>query len=234
MKRLFLTGLRPPETQLPPDFILHHWSTIQIDFLEPSENLQIQKPGYLFFLSQNGVLAFYLHQEKILPCLDDVEIWAVGKVTAKAIKELFNIEANVPIEQNAIGLTETFANKEKKTALLITAEKPRQEFLNFLKQNKWEFQRINLYKTNLRIDMRWQQLDFRQNDIILFTSPSTVSGFLQNRSFRKNESIPKIIAIGPSTAQAINEKLGIKPIIAHEPNIDVIFKQITTLGDEKI
>ncbi|HDR04246.1 MAG TPA: uroporphyrinogen-III synthase [Candidatus Marinimicrobia bacterium] len=231
MKRIFLTGLRPPDIILPPDFALHHWSTIQIEFFEPSGSLQIQKPGYLFFLSQNGVLAFYLQQEKILPHLDDVEIWAVGKVTARAIQELFNIEAKVPIKQNAVGLTESFSNQEKKPALLITAEKARQEFLNFLKQNKWEFQRISLYRTILRNDLRWQQINFKHSDIILFTSPSAVSGFLQNRSFRKNERIPKIIAIGSSTALAVNEKLGIEPIIADEPNIDLIFKQIKTLGD---
>ena len=62
-------------------------------------------------------------------------------------------------------------------------------------------------------------------DVIVFTSPSNVDGFLLKNNFRKNQ---KIIALGSTTAERLAQH-GISPVLADGFSQTELFQSVSKL-----
>lgn len=215
---IYYTGLNMPELSniSHNDFNIRHTPTIEIDYLPPGEGKNvieaINEFHYLVFLSQNGVAGFknlLLQTGTAIPeILPDT--WGVGQKTAAAASQVLNVPVSSPKQQNAIGLIKYFARQSRKPLLLITAEEPRPEFIDWLTVSDWDFRQVKVYRTDLKLNVTLGSLDhLSDNDVVIFASPSTVKGFIRCfpvddlSSFRN-----RFVSFGPSTTNEILSKKG--------------------------
>ena len=154
---ILFTGLRAPrleQAQLKGISLYHH-PTIRINYFAPMEfekaAQHLQQSGYVVFLSRNGVIGLneWANTEGVDLDLSRSVVWAVGAATAKQVETTLGFSSAQPAEQNAVGLTHTFATLDKKPVVLFTAEEPRPEFPAWLVQNGWEFEQFPVYRTEI-------------------------------------------------------------------------------------
>lgn len=227
--QIIFTGLRAPRLELSQlnSIDLHHHPTIRISYFAPSEFQPVGKylsqNPYVVFLSRNGVIGLseWANAEGVTLDLDQAIIWAVGSATAQQVEITFGRPAAQPSEQNALGLSQTFATLAKRPVVLFTAEETRPEFPAWLVKQGWDFQQFPVYRTEILENADLNQR-FNDNDVeyVVFTSPSTVKGFLQsiNRKDLKNLK-SHWISIGPSTTNEIESAGGTVHWEADEPEI---------------
>jgi len=136
---------------------------------------------WIVFTSVNG--AKYLFERlytmgKDARSLSNAKIAAIGKTTAKRLKE-FGITADmVPENESSAGLLEEFAklDMENKKVLLPQSEIASKELPEGLLNMQAATEKISVYKT---IDTDPGPIDFDYIDQILFTSGSTVRAFIK-------------------------------------------------------
>lgn len=228
MKTIFYTGLHNPGFDLPEDWTFHHIPTITIEYPEISADLLpdwISEQHYLVFLSRNGICGF----EKIAANypFGQAEIWCVGEKTAAEFEQSFHTQSKTPLPESALGLIEAFKHLEKHPVHLITAEEPRREFMDWLTESGWVWQRTTVYRTVFKMDVRWKSLTGGTGDYLVFTSPSTVKGYVLNDAQPNfNFEAMSVIAIGSTTASAIQELLDLIPQTAPQPHVEEILNGI--------
>lgn len=215
---IFYTGLKMPAYQNPDpeQFIVKHTPTIKIEYLFPKNVKDIKnnlnKIFYLVFLSQNGVTAFFnvVEEMNIQFSKLKIEMWAVGEQTAALTEELFSCQVKVPEEQNAAGMIETFSQIGRQKVLLVTGENPRPEFITWLTENDWKFQHLKLYRQSILPNKTLKTgLKNKKNDTVIFSSPSSVNGFLSSiGADNLNGMNCRFISFGPSTTIEILSKKG--------------------------
>ncbi|MCF7797945.1 MAG: uroporphyrinogen-III synthase [Lentisphaeria bacterium] len=229
---IIYTGLRAPrlDRDLLSGVTLHHHPTIRISYFTPEnfdavQNALAREP-YAVFLSRNGVIGLseWAVSEQTTLDLEQAIVWAVGAATAQQVRTTFQRPAAQPMEQNALGLTRTFATLAKRPVVLFTAEEPRPEFPDWLEKNGWRFDRFPVYRTDIleNADLR-QRFSDSKDEYVVFTSPSTVKGFL---SSLKREDLTGLdthwISIGPSTSAEIESAGGKVHWESEEPEIQQV------------
>ncbi|MHC4394251.1 MAG: uroporphyrinogen-III C-methyltransferase [Planctomycetota bacterium] len=136
---------------------------------------------WIVFTSVNG--AKYLFERlyamgKDVRALSNAKIAAIGKTTAKRLKE-YGITADmVPENESSAGLLEEFSKldmKDKKV-LLPQSEIASKELPDGLLNMQTVIEKVTVYKT---IDIDPDPIDFDYIDQILFTSGSTVRAFVK-------------------------------------------------------
>jgi len=226
---ILFTGLRAPrlEREQLRGVALHHHPTIRISYFAPT---QFQNAGKLLsqnpcvvFLSRNGVIGLseWANSEDATLDLDQTIIWAVGAATAQQVEMTLGHLAAQPQEQNALGLIQTFGTLAKRPVVLFTAEEPRPEFPAWLLQNGWEFEQFPVYRTEIleNSDLR-QRFQNNENESVVFTSPSTVKGFLLSIGHPDLTGLTsRWISIGPSTTNEIESAGGVVHWEADEPDV---------------
>ncbi len=238
---ILFTGLRAPRldrSQL-GDVALYHHPTIRISYFTPADfesvASRMQQQPYVVFLSRNGVigLAEGANTAHVALKLDQSIIWAVGAATATQVEMTFNRPATQPIEQNAVGLTQTFATLAKRPVVLFTAEQPRPEFPAWLARNGWEFKQFPVYHTEIldNPDLK-QRFANQDQEYVVFTSPSTVKGFLKSIGHNDLSGLQAHwISIGPSTSAEIESRDGRVHWEADSPEIQqLLLKMIKELS----
>jgi uroporphyrinogen III methyltransferase/synthase len=136
---------------------------------------------WIVFTSVNG--AKYLFDRlyamgKDTRALCNAKIAAIGKITAKRLKE-FGITADmVPQNESSSGLLESFSKLDMKDqkVLLPQPEIASEELPNGLSNMNAAVEKVTVYKT---IDIEPAPVDFDYIDQILFTSGSTVRAFVK-------------------------------------------------------
>ena len=216
--KIFYTGFKMPVYQNsdPEQFIVKHTPTIKIEHLFPKNVKDIKNNlneiFYLVFLSQNGVKAFFNVVEEMnihFPRLK-IEMWAVGAQTAALVDKLFSYKVKVPEEQNAAGLIKAFSRIERHKVLLVTGENPRPEFITWLTEKDWKFQHLKLYRQSIVPNkIIPTELSNSENELVIFSSPSTVNGFLSSIGANNLKGMnSRFISFGPSTTSHILSKKG--------------------------
>ncbi len=154
---------------------------------------------WVVFTSVNG--AKYLFERlytmgKDARSLSNAKIAAIGKTTAKRLKE-FGISADlVPQNQSSAGLLEEFSklDMKNKKVLLPQSEIASKELADGLLSMQTVIEKITVYKT---IEIKPAPVDFDHIDRILFTSGSTVRAFVKH--FGKVPANVKSYCLGQPT-----------------------------------
>ncbi len=160
---------------------------------------------WIMFTSSNAVNYFFEQLDNLDGSLpDDYSIAAVGKKTAERVKQFGYSVSFIPSDTYGELLFTEFADHVAKAGDLVIF--PRGEKVNFepaeiLDNAKIIYIPIVCYKT-LKIDVSKEQTgQFKSDDYILFTAPSTVNAYHNQHG----QPVAKPIALGRSTASAMNE-----------------------------
>ncbi len=233
---IYYTGLHVPEhiDDYGVDMAIHHTATIEITFA-PSKNFHqvntyLHKKPIIIFLSKNGVNGFHygLDEQGITLENCSVDFMAVGEDTSNAVEEKFLQSAQIPEIQNALGLIQTLQTIPKKPVILITAEETRPELPNWLDEEGWDYCHLMVYSTMLKQNYHLKEI-FKntRNEIIIFTSPSTVLGFLKSIDMTNLKSINgRVVSIGSTTTRSIEEHFGTIFLESSRPNLSILTKEL--------
>jgi uroporphyrinogen III methyltransferase/synthase len=136
---------------------------------------------WIVFTSVNG--AKYLFERlytmgKDARSLSNAKIAAIGKTTAKRLKEFGIIADMVPENESSTGLLEEFnkIDMKNKKVLLPQSEIASKELPDGLLNMQAVIKKVPVYKT---IDLEPDSIDFDYIDQILFTSGSTIRAFIK-------------------------------------------------------
>lgn len=130
---------------------------------------------------------------------------AIGSETASKLKEkgLECITSSDPTQEGLIALLQTLKIPENAYFFYPRSALARPLLADFLRGNNWRMRLLDLYDTH------YQKLepvpDLAKFDRIIFTSPSTVRGFL--RIYGQLPKDKELVAIGPVTEAELNNIL---------------------------
>jgi uroporphyrinogen-III synthase len=153
--------------------------------------------SHVIFTSQTAVGYWFEDFQKPL----NQRFIAVGKQTAKALHS-FGVDAVVAEEETQEGVIALLEKEDLSSAFVFwpKSTKARPLLLDYLKEKKVKLSVLDLYETVL------QKLepvpDLSQIEEIVFTSPSTIEGFLQ--IYGSLPSHIRLTAIGPVTEKALS------------------------------
>ncbi len=166
---------------------------------------QLESYSHLIFTSQQAVRFFFACVENKKPPLGKVWV-SIGEATSKQL-ECHGVIPNVaPLytatestQEGVMVLLEQMAIPQEAYFFYPRSNLARPFLAKYLQQKGWQVEILDLYET------KFQKLepvpDLAEFEEIIFTSPSTVEGFL--RIYGKIPSGKRLKAIGPITAAAL-------------------------------
>jgi uroporphyrinogen-III synthase len=161
--------------------------------------------SHLLFTSKNGVRVFSAHLQQLgyaANRFDDQTLIAIGASTAHALKSHFRVPDHIAEHETQEGLIALLKSLSLDQAyfFLPRSSLSRPHLLTFLQKKKIRCLAVDLYDTLLQ---KLEPIpDLSSIDEIVFTSPSTVRGFLQ--IFGHLPKDKQLRAIGPITARALS------------------------------
>ena len=231
--KIIHTGLRMPTIEDKRAHVIHS-PTIKvkyrkIEILDAVKRI-MGKECYVVFLSQTGVrgLHEYLSRQRESLYWDHSQLWAVGDRTAETIRELLKQNVRVPERQDAKGLIGCFRTLPKKPVVLFTGEMTRPEFPDWLQQRGWASLIVPVYQTEIHKNPNISgYLQDGEIKGIIFTSPTTVQGFLTSTNYANLSEVKiPLFSIGATTSAEIRSHQG---WVAHEaktPDVNLLINQI--------
>lgn len=173
------------------NYIIHASSLISF---APLIFKDFPQTDWLFFSSKRGVKYFFDQQPTIAP---NCRIATIGSGTAKQLNK-YNRHADFIGEgADTLNIATAFAQIAKHQSVLFPTA---QNSLNSIQKNlpdTIELHQLTVYKNN-----PVTSISIPKTDIIVLTSPMNVQAYLTHSKISPNQ---KIIAIGNSTAQALNQ-----------------------------
>ena len=186
--------------------------------IRPIKNLHIPKTDWVFFSSPKG-LHSYFDQYSVIA--DKIGVY--GKGTLKALlkhgyKADFIGESG--LDPHLIGESFNRQLAANETVLFPIGQQSKRSIVHQVSQQNCI--ELITYSTEL-IPVESRQ----QNDILIFTSPSNIDGYLlKNRP--ANDST--VLAIGPTTAKALHEKMSENKILqASAPTENALIELLKTI-----
>jgi uroporphyrinogen-III synthase len=213
-KRILYLGLDPTHYQGQGE--ITHWPIIQI-FPRPLSEPTVYQAlrhfehySHILVTSKStvAILHEYLPQLGIhLPIWANKTTLAIGQVTAKSLQACGITPAQIAQEETAEGMIQMLKQLPLELAHVFWphSAQARPLIKNFLVTHLIRHTTCILYEPRLQISEILPDLE--SFDEIVFTSPSTVEAFLQ--IFKTMPFHIQAIAIGPITAHALKEKIGI-------------------------
>lgn len=177
---------------------------------------------WLFFYSKTGVSYFFRQIHKFL---SSTKIAALGPGTAEAIEKIFGIVPDFVGNGIPEETAKLFAEKASgQKVVFIRAEESRKSVQSIL-QNQVTASDVIAYNNIAKA-----QVDKIDADILVFTSPLNAKAYFSKYSL---ESFQEVIAIGQTTAEALNT-LGINhPFISELPSEESLAELVKTLMENK-
>ena len=184
---------------------------------------------WLVFTSVNGVQSFVARMHvraKDFASLKRSRIAAVGRVTADALEQ-FGLHVNVvPEHSNLDALVPLLPETQTgvRTAV-IRAEEGRDALVDALRRKGGVVDLAIAYRTvgvAYDVNALTARIDGGAIDAVTFTSPSTVAHFfapLAEPARRQLEAQAVMVAIGPSTSEALRTLAGITPFEARRSDV---------------
>lgn len=177
------------------------------------------------FTSVNGVktLAKHLEENKFsCDALNSRLIYVIGPKTKKAGQELGLQTQDVPGSFEAEGLIEFIGDHlNQKKVLILTAEGARDILLQELKKRGAEVTRLFIYKNN---EPETHAIAVKNNDIVLFTSTSTVDRFFTAKFYDKQNILA--FCIGHVTAEAVKKYQQKNIFLAKEATMESLVESV--------
>lgn len=158
---------------------------------------------HLIFTSKNAVRIFFEHLRELQRSLSKQTIIAIGPVTAAHLTASGASCHHLAEQETQEGVISLLNRLDMEDAYVFFPRSAlsRPVLAQYFKEREIRFQACDLYDTATA--KRSPAPDLRQVDEIVFTSPSTVRGFVE--IFGKLPRDKKLLAIGPITEQAIKE-----------------------------
>ena len=132
--------------------------------------------------------------------------WSVGNNTKEYLQSKIGINSVCPKKTTNEGLLIKLTSENIRKIILIgnqSIQKVIKEKLCLINITCFHF---IVYKNLLNIDLHLiNNFDNNSSNYVVFTSPSTVKGFLENLSLDLSRSKIKIISIGPTTTKTIKK-----------------------------
>ncbi len=172
------------------------------------------------FTSANGVKALEELMGRGLQVRPEVQLFAVGSKTKEALEGL-GLDAVAPRKQDAEHLAELIIEEGKiDSVIYFHGNLSRDELPEKLKSHDIEVFEIEVYRTMIKPVV----LPERPVEAILFYSPSAVEGFDRGHGFEGE--LPRLFAIGPTTADALHEKTDQAIEVADQPDTRELLKAV--------
>jgi uroporphyrinogen-III synthase len=171
--------------------------------------------GWLFFYSKTGVHFFF---QQITPRqVEDFRLAAIGHSTAGFLAKMCR-PADFTGDGDPVSTATAFLQLAKgQKVLFVRAEDSRQSIRQLLGKNITPLDLV-VYKNQPR-----QDFDLPRFDCLVFTSPLNAQAYFSKYPFRKNQ---KVVAIGRTTAKAL-EELNIKKVtVAGAPSEEALAKAV--------
>ncbi len=174
--------------------------------------------SWITFSSPNAVRGFFkafFQEFKDIRALGIARIACVGEATAKELSKYYISADIVPEKQTGVGMAEAIHNYESVENLRVLSVRGNMalpDLYKALDDKRAIVDTFEVYKTSLLTLNPKDKVvvDFKKNgaDVVVFSSQSAVQSFVNNASkllLDKNARNPKIVAIGPTTAEAVKK-----------------------------
>jgi len=228
------TGTRAPDD--PPEGLrLRHVPLLAarpVDIDEQRIAELAAEPAALLVYSRNAVRALAESgAERLLGELDRHLWWAVGRKTAEALAERFDVDARVPDRQNFEGLREALADAELPDRVVaLSLEGTHRDIEPARADRSIAFEDVSVYRTG-PVDYSPPFDPFRAADWLMFASPRAVEVFAELD--RAHDPGPhaehtRIAAIGPTTAAALRDNELAPDYVPDEPSLDAMMAAIAS------
>ncbi len=160
---------------------------------------------HLIFTSKNAVNVFFSLLDRSVETLKDKTVIAVGQVTAAHLCMQGLLPHFVAAQETQEGIVDLLQEMDLKGAyfFLPRSSLSRPVLVHFFAERGIPFQACDLYDT-VSQDLG-PRPDLQEIDEIIFTSPSTVKGFME--IFGALPPGKKCLAIGPVTQKALQDVL---------------------------
>ncbi len=233
------TGTHPAET-IPESLEVRHFPALErralnLDRVAVAQALS--KQSHVLFYSKYG--AQVVLDSKIFSPLSRHRFWAVGKKTAAYIEERLNINVSVPKTENFKHLCQAVRASEDPLPLVAFGLLDHERDLSELAADLGvEFEHIPVYDSEAAVNMRklTESFDEDRPDWLAFTSSrgaAIVIDALTTKTLSKLQKKKKIrlAAIGPSTAETIEEFELNVDLIADSPDREKLLEAIADAGE---
>jgi uroporphyrinogen-III synthase/uroporphyrinogen III methyltransferase/synthase len=165
---------------------------------------ELGETAWIVFASRNGARFFAdLLRERGVDLPARIRLAAVGPGTAEEVAALFRPVSLVPHVSNAEGLAEALlreARPEDGGILLPAAAEGRRVLETALEQAGFRVRRLTVYRTRVAEAEDGALRLPPHVDFVLFTSPTTVRGFLARSAMPEGA---EAVSIGPATTRAV-------------------------------
>ena len=181
----------------PPPGVIHYpvIRTERIDGPAVNEALQLWPQfSHVVFKSKTAVRYWF----EIRAEFEKIAV-AVGKATAKELR-LRKVNPLVATEETQEGIVELLKREKPDFVFLPRSKRARSVLTNYLKQESILFLVLDLYDVVFQTPII--TVDLQEIDEIVFTSPSTVEGFLKIFGALPQDKI--LTPIGPVTANSLD------------------------------
>ena len=123
-------------------------------------------------------------------------------------------------------MTKRFASLPKRKVIIPSGTKGRPEFIDWLQKNSWDYLKFCVYQTTAICNETLQQkFNNSQQQYVVFTSPSTVEGFLKTLGKPTLKEIhSKLVSIGPTTTRCIQKYNGQVYFQPQKPKIKILLQ----------
>lgn len=187
----------------------------------PLEINSIPEADWIFFYSKNGVRYFFYNQKKLnQPLSEHLRFGTIGKGTAKEL-------ANFGITADFIGTGEPATTAEQfsplamgKKVIFPQAEQSRQSIQKLL-AGAIDIIPLIVYKNEIKTDIQIPPCD-----LLVFTSPLNAEAFFNHYTLTSEQ---KLVAIGQTTAKALNNLSSAKVYVASEPSEEGLAKVVVDI-----
>lgn len=214
MKTVLYLGTDPTQFAAQGHFDGHliHYPVIQIvpkSPLQPELKLaydDLHDYTHLIFTSKNAVQIFFQHLKELGlsgTILANKTVIAIGAVTAARLKAQGVATAHIAEQESQEGLVQLLNKLDIEDAYFFLPRSvlSRPVLARYFVEREIRFQACDLYDTKT---LKASPVpDLKQIDEIVFTSPSTVKGFMEIFGALPHDK--KLLAIGPITENALRE-----------------------------
>lgn len=169
---------------------------------------QVPSADWLFFYSPNGV-RFFFRQMMALQKKVNTPIATIGLGTLNALKE-FGKSADFAGNGHPEQVAEAFASLAQGQQVLFVRAQHSRKSVQTLIADRIEVMDFVVYANTIR-----QDIELAPADYLVFTSPMNVQAYTE---YHNLSSASAIIAIGATTASALNQAGAAKVFVAKQPN----------------
>ena len=238
---IYHTGLTPPPPCHIAGYEVCHFSVLNVEYEysnAPQDIIDILlMDPIVLMMSKNAVIGLHkwlLHFGLESDFFAEVDFCTVGERTHGCLKEILGIESFYPDQTTGKGVILALQKQNYSNILLISGQKPRQEFIEDLSSAGINFFHFPVYKIYV-CESNKLSAHFKdhESNYLIITSPSAVEGILRSLSLLDLSRLKnRIISIGPTTSAAICQGGGEVFLESEVQNINALYGSLEKLITE--